>query len=321
MSTQTTRGTPHAETWDPDWGQHVQETEDQLDRRICGCHTPTGAACTLTSTHSSGRCRFHGGVPNTGAQPGNQNARTHGLYSRRLQRCGNHCAMWLHCPYAGDDVLALDKPDRPTCVYEQEEYAVITEELEENSTADPHFRQHLAILQILLNRAAHALSVQTLTEHTTVTGANYNMDTAKVGAALDAYLRIAREYRYQLALRNQMQRDQPAETPPPPRNLAQEMLPLLAKTEGMMEEVYEQSRRWNAFNRRMGRIPEGAPLREPDDFVPLEDLPHDGSPLLDDDGNPVDLSTLPPADFNRQETWFGVIAQERHEAARAARDP
>jgi hypothetical protein len=139
-------------------------------------------------------------VSNIGAQPGNQNALRHGLYSRRLQRCGGHCAMWAHCPYAGDDVLALPKAERPACVYEREEYDALIAE-SETSCPDPPVRHHVALLQVLMGRAGHALSVQGLTQCTAVSSSNYNLVATKVSAALDAYLRLVGEYRRFLAMR------------------------------------------------------------------------------------------------------------------------
>ena len=111
----TTLGTPASTHWDADWLAEVDHVEAELGHRICGAHTPAWTPCKLTSTHPNGRCRFHGGAPG-----GNRNAWIHGLYSRRLQQCGDHCPLWNHCPMAGKDVLSLQPSERPHCVYEQE---------------------------------------------------------------------------------------------------------------------------------------------------------------------------------------------------------
>ena len=101
----TTRGTPCARSWPDEWVAEVEATESRLGRRICGARTLSGTPCLLSSDHASGRCRFHGGFALTGAPKGNRNAVLHGLYSRRLQVCGPHCAQWETCPLAGEDVV------------------------------------------------------------------------------------------------------------------------------------------------------------------------------------------------------------------------
>lgn len=120
----TSLGTPRAQSWDDAWLGFVDETEQGLGRRICGAHAPDGEPCELTSTHPNGRCRFHGGHPRIGGQPGNTNAVIHGLYSRRLRQCNDTCPMWRMCPFAGADVMALSERKRPVCAYEREAYAV-----------------------------------------------------------------------------------------------------------------------------------------------------------------------------------------------------
>jgi hypothetical protein len=123
-SAATTLGTPRAESWDNPWLDFVAETELRLGRRICGAHAPDGEPCELGSTHPNGRCRFHGGHPRIGGQPGNTNALIHGLYSRRLRQCNNTCPVWNICPFAGPDVTALSERKRPICAYERQAYAI-----------------------------------------------------------------------------------------------------------------------------------------------------------------------------------------------------
>ncbi len=120
----TTLGTPRAASWDPAWLAFVDETEQRLNRRICGAHAPDGEPCELASTHPNGRCRFHGGHPRIGGQPGNTNALLHGLYSRRLRPCNDTCPAWHTCPFAGADVMTLAERKRPICAYEREAYAI-----------------------------------------------------------------------------------------------------------------------------------------------------------------------------------------------------
>ncbi len=111
---QTTKlGTPISPRWTRSWAAKVEAVEKQMGRRICGAHSPAWTPCKLSSTHPNGRCRFHGGAEGIGAPNGNWNALIHGLYARRLQRCGMHCPVWQWCPMAGKDVLALDPKERP----------------------------------------------------------------------------------------------------------------------------------------------------------------------------------------------------------------
>ena len=142
----TKLGTPCSAKWPAHWIEIVDRVEAQEGHRICGAHSTAGTPCRLepaTITHphgftvighdtpktpppDNGRCRFHGGAAGIGAPLGNRNAIIHGLYSRRLQRCGKHCPVWQWCPAAGKDVLALAPNERPLCVYEKEEYNALT---------------------------------------------------------------------------------------------------------------------------------------------------------------------------------------------------
>jgi len=90
----TDRGTPCAEAWDADRIALVERVESELDRRICGAVGMDGSPCPRKSDHPTGRCTHHGGNHLVGGQPGNENARVHGLYARRLMTCDNRCAMW-----------------------------------------------------------------------------------------------------------------------------------------------------------------------------------------------------------------------------------
>jgi hypothetical protein len=49
--------------------------------RTCGATTRMGTPCRLPPVTGKTRCRMHGGATGSGAQPGNQNARTHGYYT------------------------------------------------------------------------------------------------------------------------------------------------------------------------------------------------------------------------------------------------
>ena len=208
----TNLGTPAAATWSLGWFERVDHTESQLGRRICGAMNRDGTPCTRSSTHPSGRCPHHGGHHLTGAPDGNHNARLHGLYSRRLQVCGEHCPMWRACPFAEDDLLEIPLKKRPNCVYEQTEYDVLIDHYHErlkqelgeyrvhrsaagtvnlSPTADEpgpappdvHLIHTVALLQVMVSRAAAALSVDGFTETTRASGAEYSMESSKMSAA------------------------------------------------------------------------------------------------------------------------------------------
>lgn len=215
-STQTTtkRGTLISKKWDGDWIDAVESTEKELGRRCCGAHAPDDTPCQLQSTHANGRCRFHGGARGIGAPKGNLNARIHGLYSRRLQVCGDLCPQWKTCPMAGQDILKLAEKHRPICAYEQEEHEIL-EALEQRSKpkeikrydtapeGDSHpfwpeittLRHNLHTLQIMITRAVSVLRLG-LTQSNIVESESYRMESSKPSAALQAYQILSREHRH-----------------------------------------------------------------------------------------------------------------------------
>ena len=46
----------------------------------CGARTRGGGRCRAPAVGAKRRCRMHGGVKGSGAQPGNANALKHGFY-------------------------------------------------------------------------------------------------------------------------------------------------------------------------------------------------------------------------------------------------
>ncbi|WP_283806028.1 HGGxSTG domain-containing protein [Bradyrhizobium sp. LTSP857] len=48
----------------------------------CGARTRNGETCRAPALHGKTRCRMHGGAWGSGAPMGNQNARTHGAFTR-----------------------------------------------------------------------------------------------------------------------------------------------------------------------------------------------------------------------------------------------
>ena len=198
----TLRGTPIAKSWPKQWVKTVSDAESRLGKRICGARTQSGTPCELASKHSSGRCRFHGGFDLTGAPEGNRNAMLHGLYSRRLQICGDHCPVWKSCPCAGPDVMNQAPEKRPTCPYEQIEYnAVVADTMaraDVTAYPDPrvkHMVHTVALLQTMMSRAVTALRSTTLIDEVRVKSEKYAMSTDKLNPSLVAFTRIANEYR------------------------------------------------------------------------------------------------------------------------------
>ena len=222
----TILGTPISPRWSEDWIDLVNETEARLERRCCGAHAPDDLPCELQSTHESGRCRFHGGVANSGAQKGNANARLHGLYSKRLQRCGTHCAKWKTCPHGGDDVKALPEAKRPYCPYEVEELEALREldrsaheryvPLEERTLHElrkPPYpvytqllmqRENLNMLQVMISRALRVVSAQGFETEGVRQSENRFETIPKLNPAFQAYTMLMREFRLAVQTYNKM---------------------------------------------------------------------------------------------------------------------
>ena len=199
----TTLGTPCSRVWDEAWIAKVEEAEFALNRRVCGARTGAGSVCVIESEHVYGRCRFHGGFALTGAPRGNRNAVVHGLYSRRLMVCGEHCPLWKSCPCAGPDVLKLEPKERPVCPFEQTEYnALVTDgmsRVERRADANPFDKQAvhmLALLQVMMSRAAATLGTHKMTQM--VVTANLQRHDERMSPAFGALMRLMRlmwEYR------------------------------------------------------------------------------------------------------------------------------
>ena len=300
----TERGTPCAAAWDADWIALVERVESELDRRICGAVGMDGSPCPRESDHPTGRCTHHGGNHLVGGQPGNENARVHGLYSRRLMTCDDRCAMWKECPFAADDIMALSPKQRSICVYEQLEYDALVAQYipsEENGdctkqsesqrrprrepsgdgtvpafrdtawkksqgfSAKPHLHlvHTVALLQVMMSRAATVVSTERFTEKTSASGENYKMESSKVSASLEAFLRLAREHRqYHRELTHTV--DLAPE--PKPLSLAMQVLPLLERADGVLEDALEFERKRKEKLREQGLLPPpgpGAPLEKP----------------------------------------------------------
>jgi len=198
----TVMGTPAARSWDDPWLDAVNALETRLGRRACGARLIDNTPCQLESDHPTGRCRYHGGFDLTGAPPENRNAYIHGLYSRRLKTCGDHCAEWASCPFVKDDIKAMPLASRPTCPYEQAQYnCALADALDlahRVAEIDPfhiHIAHNVALLQVLINRAALELRNQTMAPKTRAASPNYSLEQQHVSPLVTAITRIGAELR------------------------------------------------------------------------------------------------------------------------------
>ena len=294
----TALGTPCAPAWDADWIKRVKELEAQLGRRVCGAAGMDGNPCPRASDHPTGRCTHHGGNHLVGGQPGNQNACIHGLYSRRLRTCDDRCPLWNECPFAAPDILELSPKQRPICVYEQLEYDALVEHytpappetgcrpgscfdelVKKNHAAMPKPHLHLihtvALLQVMMGRAAAVLGRQGFTETSSASSDTYAMESTKVSPALEAFLRLAREHRhYYRELGHAL--DSTPGAPSPPVGLADVMKPIIKETEGVLEDAIEYAAiEEEKLRRERGpdyKDPPGWPIHIPPRNIPPEEL-------------------------------------------------
>ena len=195
-------GTPRARSWDAAWLETVNAAEARLGRRICGARMLDGAPCELGSTHSSGRCRFHGGFDLTGAPPGNRHAYIHGLYSRRIKTCGDHCPQWSTCPMVQPDIEAVPLSKRPICPYEEAQYnCALADALDLSCCVDKmnpfaiHIAHNIAILQVMVGRATTEMRNAALVAETRAQSDKYTFNHEQVRPHITAISRIGGELR------------------------------------------------------------------------------------------------------------------------------
>jgi hypothetical protein len=286
----TNLGTPIARTWDPAWIEEVNKVESLLQKRICGAATTEGWPCKEAPKSDNGRCLRHGGSPNIGGQKGNQNARVHGLYAQRLQTCGSHCLQWQGCPHASEQILKLPADERPNCILEQEEYALLRgggEGEDGQEAAPPLSRSEVldedsALVHIMMSRAASALRTRPMIETVAASGKHYHMETTKMSPALMAFLRLAREnHRYHMSAPRFVSKAPPKvplrrgikgdvayalpntndECPEQPQGIADIMRPLFEKTAGVVEEALADKARYDAEQEELKREKDPKTLR------------------------------------------------------------
>ena len=165
-----------------------------------------GAPCELGSSHPTGRCRFHGGFDLTGAPAGNRNAYIHGLYSRRLKTCGDHCPQWSSCPMAAPDLDSVPLAKRPVCPYEQAEYNnALADALDLSCCVNMmnpfaiHIAHNIAILQVLVGRATNEMRNAGIVAETHAVSEKYSFNHEQVRPHITAISRIGAELRKYLA--------------------------------------------------------------------------------------------------------------------------
>jgi len=64
-------------------GHHPRNTGPMLASARCGAKTRSGGSCRSPAVSGKKRCRMHGGAAGSGAPRNNQNAITHGLFTKQ----------------------------------------------------------------------------------------------------------------------------------------------------------------------------------------------------------------------------------------------
>jgi len=64
-------------------GHHPRNTGPMLASARCGARTRSGGSCRSPAVSGKKRCRMHGGAAGSGAPRNNQNAITHGLFTKQ----------------------------------------------------------------------------------------------------------------------------------------------------------------------------------------------------------------------------------------------
>lgn len=109
----------------------------------------------------------------------------------------------------GQYLLKLPLADRPQCTYEVAEYnAVVTDVMKRAcANADNAFGLHLAhqiaLITVMVSRAARALAIKPFTEKMEQSAENYYMSVDKPSAALVAFEKLSRELRRWIAMLEQ----------------------------------------------------------------------------------------------------------------------
>lgn len=66
-------------------GNHPRNTGPMLASPRCGAKTRASGSCRSPAVYGKNRCRMHGGAAGSGAPKHNQNALTHGLFTKQAR--------------------------------------------------------------------------------------------------------------------------------------------------------------------------------------------------------------------------------------------
>jgi hypothetical protein len=112
--------------------------------------------------------------------------------------------MWKSCPVASDEVLKVPQNNRPMCPYEAQQFEAALGAVEERmarlpgaDALDGQFGEHVALLQVMVTRASHALSACGFTDVVKTQKDEIGASTSqvKLPSALQAFMRLSTEYR------------------------------------------------------------------------------------------------------------------------------
>jgi hypothetical protein len=112
--------------------------------------------------------------------------------------------MWKDCPVSSEEVLKLPQNNRPMCPYEAQQWEAALGAVEERMARTPEhdaldgqFGEHVALLQVMVTRAAHALSACGFTDvvKTQKDEVGALTSSVKLPSALQAFMRLSTEYR------------------------------------------------------------------------------------------------------------------------------
>jgi hypothetical protein len=112
----------------------------------------------------------------------------------------------IHPLSHGQQLLKMPLTERPVCPFETTEYNAVVTDVMQRTQSDAkhgyglHLAHQIALMTVMVSRAARALTIAPLTEKLVQTGENYHASYERPSAALQAYERLARELRRWIVL-------------------------------------------------------------------------------------------------------------------------
>ncbi len=109
----------------------------------------------------------------------------------------------------GQQLLKLPLSERPLCPFEQAEYNAVVTDLMHRTMARPensyglHLAHQIALITVMVSRAARALALKPFTEKMERTAEDYYMSVEKPSAGLIAFEKLSRELRRWIAMLDQ----------------------------------------------------------------------------------------------------------------------